>query len=190
MALANSLSTCAAMSDRLSVTEVQLIVGRDAAALADQVWPCYDAVFGDFDDYEVWRTELFERHAGREGFRLAVAVSDGTVVGFSWGYVGQRGQYWSDLAYEALPQDVADDWIGGHFELVELAVLPSFRKIGLGQVLHDRVLDGIQGRCLLSTSDDENDPAVRLYLRSGWQPLGMLRPGVQVMGRPARTTSA
>lgn len=169
------------------VTGVHLIAGRDAVALADQVWPCYDRVFGDVDDYEVWRSELFDRHAGREGFRLAVALDVGTVVGFSWGYVGRRGQYWSDLAYEALAADVADEWIGGHFELVELAVLPSSRGTGLGQALHDRVLDGIEGRCLLSTSDDENDPAVRLYLRSGWQRLGLLRPGVQVMGRNGRS---
>lgn len=39
------------------------------------------------------------------------------------------------------------------------------------------------GRCLLSTNDDASDPAVRLYLRAGWQRLGQLRPGVQVMGR-------
>lgn len=165
------------------MTDIQLIDGHDAVALADQVWPCYDTVFGDFDDYGAWRSDLFERHAGREGFRLAVAIDGGTVVGFSWGYVGQRGQYWSDLAFEALPRDIAAEWIGGHFELVELAVLPSFRRIGLGQALHDRVLGGIKTRCLLSTSDDEADPAVQLYLRSGWQRLGVLRPGVQVMGR-------
>lgn len=163
--------------------EVQLTTGADAIALGDQVWPCYAAVFGDFDCYERWRSDLFERHAAREGFRLAVAVEGERLVGFSWGYVGQRGQFWSDLVHEALPHDVVTDWVGGHFELVELAVLPSCRRSGLGQALHERVLDGVGRRCLLSTSDDENDPAVRLYRRSGWKRLGMLRPGVQVMGR-------
>lgn len=167
------------------MTEVQLVSGPDALELAGQVWPCYDAVFGDFEDYESWRSDLFERHAARQGFRLAVALEDGTLSGFSWGYVGHRGQYWSDLAYEALPHEVAADWVGGHFELVELAVLPSSRRRGLGQALHDRVLDGVDRCCLLSTSDEEADPAVRLYLRSGWQRLGTLRPGVQVMGRKA-----
>ncbi len=42
---------------------------------------------------------------------------------------------------------------------------------------------GIGGRCLLSTADDTADPAVRLYLSSGWRRLGALRAGVQVMGR-------
>lgn len=167
------------------VTGVQLVGPREALPLGDRIWTCYDAVFGDVDNFETWRTELFERHGGREGFRLAVATEDEVVLGFSWGYVGQRGQYWSDRVYDALPQDVADEWIGGHFEFVELAVLPSARRSGLGQALHDRLLDGIDRRCLLSTSDDVNDPAVRLYSRSGWQSLGMLEAGVQVMGRHA-----
>jgi ribosomal protein S18 acetylase RimI-like enzyme len=83
---------------------------------------------------------------------------------------------------EALPSDVVEQWVGGHLEVVELAVRPEARRRGLGQRLHDRLLDGVAGRCLLSTSDDPDDPAVRLYTRAGWQHLGLLRPGVQVMG--------
>lgn len=165
---------------------IRLVDGRDAVPLAEQVWPCYDAVFGDFHDYETWRSDLFERHASRQGFRLAVALEQRTLVGFSWGYVGERGQYWSELVCEALPREVTADWVGGHFEVVELAVLPSYRRKRLGQALHDRLLDGVDTRCLLSTSDDESDPAVRLYLRSGWQQLGSLQPGVQVLGREKR----
>ncbi|YAL84606.1 GNAT family N-acetyltransferase [Dermacoccaceae bacterium W4C1] len=161
------------MSDHQS-TEIafQLVEGLDAVTLAERVWPCYSAVFGDFDDYDSWRSELFERHAARGGFRLVTARDDAKVVGFGCGYVGRRGQYWSDLAYEALPSEVATDWIGGHFEFVELGILPTSRRLGLGQRLHDLLLDGVTGRCLLSTSDDLNDPAVRLYLRSGWSDLG------------------
>lgn len=169
------------------MTEIRLVAGHDALALAEQVWQCYRSVFADTSDYEDWRSGLFERHVGRERFRLVAAVDDGSVVGFSWGYIGQRGQYWSDLAYKALPPDLAADWVGGHFELVELGVLRSSRRTGLGKALHDRVLDGIEEKCLLSTSDDENDPAVRLYVRAGWQRLGLLRPGVQIMGRRDRS---
>ena len=155
----------------------------DALTLADAVWPCYDAVFGDADDAASWRAELFERHAGRDGYRLVTATGeDGTVVGFSWGYLGQAGQFWTDLVTRTLPPGVVVTWVGGHFEVVELAVLPAFRRQGLGRRLHDTLIDGVRRRCLLSTSDDEDDPAVRLYRAAGWQTLGRLRDGVQVMG--------
>lgn len=169
------------MSER-AAPGVTVLTGVEALPLAAKVWPCYDTVFGDFADYETWRSELFERHASRDGYRLAVAVEGDIVAGFAWGHVGQRGQYWSDLAWAALPGAVASQWIGGHFEFVELAVLPAHRGRGLGQELHGRLLDGVRRRCLLSTSDDPDDPAVRLYLRLGWQKIGTLRPGVQVMG--------
>lgn len=161
---------------------IRLLTGSDARALAARVWPCYAKVFGDFADYATWRSDLFDRHAARGGYRLAAAIEDDQVIGFSWGYVGQRGQYWSDLVHGALPPEAVSRWVGDHFEFVELAVLPTHRRTGLGQALHDRLLDGVRRRCLLSTSDNPDDPAMRLYTRSGWRKLGMLRPGVQVMG--------
>ena len=167
---------------RESGHHIRLLPGSDALRLAASVWRCYDEVFGDFPDYATWRSDLFERHAGRDGYRLAAAVNDDRVIGFAWGYVGQRGQYWSDLVCDALPPEVVAQWVGDHFEFVELAVLPEQRGSGLGQALHDRLLDGVKRRCLLSTSDDPDDPAVRLYTRSGWKKLGLLRPGAQVMG--------
>lgn len=167
---------------RDGASPITVATGTDAVPLAASIWPCYDEVFGDFADYATWRSELFERHASRDGYRLVTATNGGQVVGFAWGYVGQRGQYWSDLAADALSPDVASRWVGGHFEFVELAVLPKHRGQGLGQALHDQLLDGVNRRCLLSTSDDPDDPAVRLYSRRGWQKLGVLKPGVQVMG--------
>jgi ribosomal protein S18 acetylase RimI-like enzyme len=173
------------MSEQLPPVHRRLY-GPDAAGeLADRIWPCYRAVFDDFDDREAWRRDAFDRHAARAGYRLAVAMDGSTVAGFAWGYLGQRGQYWTDLVCEVLPAEVADAWAGGHFEFVELAVLPAYRGRGLGSRLHDTLLADVRARCLLSTADDPDDPAVRLYLRRGWRKLGVLRPGVQVMGRPA-----
>jgi ribosomal protein S18 acetylase RimI-like enzyme len=161
---------------------IELLGSAAALELADQVWPCYQEVFGDFDDAAAWRADLFDRHAGREGFRLAVARERDMVAGFSWGYVGQRGQYWPDLVCAALSPALADEWVGGHFEFVELAVRNKYRRRGLGRRLHDELLAGVSRRCLLSTADDPADPAVRLYLNRGWRRLGLLRPGFQVMG--------
>ena len=160
---------------------VQLLDAAAAARRAEDVWRCYDAVFGDRPDFVQWRSQMYGPHCARDGFRLALATEQDAVIGFAWGYIGSRGQYWSDLVEQALPQ-VAHEWVGGHFEFVELAVLPSHRRHGLGQLLLDSLLADVDRRCLLSTSADEGDPAVRLYRRNGWQSLGLLRPDAQVMG--------
>jgi ribosomal protein S18 acetylase RimI-like enzyme len=114
-----------------------------------------------------------------------VATEGTAIAGFSWGYVGERGQYWADLVDDALPDSVADEWVGGHFEFVELGVAPKYRRCGLGRRLHDTLLDGVSQRTLLNTAGDLADAAVQLYLSSGWRKLGVLRPGTQVMGREA-----
>lgn len=187
------------MSDPSPQLEVRRFGSTEGIRLAALIWPCYDEVFGDFDDFRTWNDDLFARHATRSGYRLVVAVDgaavavDGAaepadraaVAGFGWGYTGERGQYWTDLVCDALPGSVTDEWVGGHFEFVELAVAPPYRRRGLGRRLHDTLLEGVSRRALLSTTDDLADPAVRLYLGSGWRKLGVLRPGTQVMGRPA-----
>lgn len=155
--------------------------GRAGAELADRVWPCYDEVFGDFGDFDTWRADMFARHAARSGYRLVVALQGVAVAGFSWGYIGERGQYWPDLVAGALPR-VAEEWVGGHFEFVTLGVAPKYRRSGLGGLLHDTLLDGVGRNALLGTTDDPADPAVRLYLSRGWRKLGVLSPGRQVMG--------
>ena len=129
---------------------------------------------------------MFARHAMRNGYRLVVVMEDAAVAGFSWGYLGERGQYWADLAAGALPDRTADEWVGGHFELVTPGVAPKYRRRGLGRRLHDALLYGVTQKALLSTADDPADPAVRLYLSGGWRKLGLLRPGTQVMGRAAQ----
>ncbi|MEP6667121.1 MAG: GNAT family N-acetyltransferase [Nocardioidaceae bacterium] len=162
----------------------------EALAYAAEVFEVYDAVFGDHPNKASWQEELYERHCAREGFRLSVAMRDLRLVGFAWGYVGQRGQYWPDKVIQALPPHVADSWVGGHFEFVELAVLPDARRQGLGSRLHDVLLDdAVPERALLST-DNTDSPAVRLYTARGWRKLGELSPETQVMGLHLRNPTA
>ena len=69
---------------------------------------------------------------------------------------------------ERVPQELEDEWLGGHFEFVELAVDPDHQGRGLGAALHDALLAGLpHARALLSTWRDER-PARRLYLTRGW----------------------
>jgi len=180
-----SVCMAVASSDPDPAVDIRLYGPPVADAFADRLWPCYQAVFGDFGDLESWRRDLFNRHAARAGYRLAVATDRDTVAGFAWGYTGERGQYWTDLVCDMLPREVTADWVGGHFEFVELAVLAGYRRRGIGSRLHDALLRDVRQKCLLSTADDPDDPAVRLYLSHGWQRLGNLSPDFQVMGRPA-----
>jgi ribosomal protein S18 acetylase RimI-like enzyme len=161
---------------------VETYGAEPALGLAGQIWPVYQEAFADFDDYDTWQADMFARHAERDGYRLVVGRGGPAVAGFAWGYTGQRGQYWSDLVVGALPRAVTDEWVGGHYEFVELAVTQACRRHGLGLRLHDALLDGVTGNCLLSTTDDPDDAAVRLYRSRGWRKLGLLRPGTQVMG--------
>ncbi len=145
----------------------------------------YDAVFGDQPDHAAWRTGVWDRHAGRAGFRLARAFDGERLVGFGYGYTGERGQWWTDRMAEVLAPEVARAWLGGHFELVSIGVLASHRGRGLGGGLLGHLTDDLpHERWLLMTTADAQDPARHLYARAGWQVVGPgLRDDQVVMGR-------
>jgi GNAT superfamily N-acetyltransferase len=151
---------------------------------APDVFTLYDAVSGDVEDEQAWRSGTYDVHCAREGFRLTAALDDGALVGFAYGYVGVRGQWWSDRVVEALPVAVTEVWVGGHFEFVELGVLADYRCQGLGGLLHDKLMREIgHRRALLSTDDDSQTSARRLYASRGWAKLGNLTPDTAVLGR-------
>jgi GNAT superfamily N-acetyltransferase len=165
---------------------VTRLVGSVTVADTVELWPVYDAVFGDHPTYDAWREEVWDRHVVREGFRLARARRRGELVGFAYGYTGRAGQWWTDRVARVLEPDVAREWLGGgHFELVSLGVVPAARGQGVGAQLLAAITDGLpHERWLLMTTSDARDPARRLYARHGWQVLGPgLGEGSVVMGR-------
>jgi ribosomal protein S18 acetylase RimI-like enzyme len=160
-------------------------VGTVTVADTAELWPVYDAVFGDHPSYDAWRAEVWDRHAVREGFRLARVRRDGELVGFAYGYTGRRGQWWTDHVAQVLDPAVAAEWLGGHFEIVSIGVLPAARGAGVGGSLFESLTEGLpHERWLLTTTADEGDPARRLYARHGWAVLGPgIGAGTVVMGR-------
>jgi len=145
-------------------------------AQAAELHEVYAAVFGrpPFNESPSeaarWRDESLPKHAARAGFRMRAAREDGRLVGFAYGYTGERGQWWTDQMAAAITPEVAASWLGGHFEFVTLAVLPTHERQGIGTALHDALLADLPHRtALLTTTADETAPARRLYHRQGWQ---------------------
>lgn len=154
-----------------------------------ELWPVYDQVFHDKAGETEW-LQSWEKHSNRAGFRLARARIDDHLVGFAYGYTGQAGQWWTDRAKSVLDPEVADDWLGGHFELVSIGVVPRVRGRGVGRRLLDELTaDLTQDRWLLMTTADKSDPARCLYASSSWSVIG---PGLTaenvIMGKRRAST--
>jgi broad specificity phosphatase PhoE/ribosomal protein S18 acetylase RimI-like enzyme len=153
---------------------LEVVDGAGALARSDELRAIYLAAFGapGYDetaaDADRFATETLPTHAARHGFRAVVLrVADETRA-FAYGYTGKRGQWWSDQIASRVSPEVVDTWVGGHFELVEVAVGPAYQGHGYAAALHDALLLGLpHDRALLTTYGDER-PAPRLYRRLGW----------------------
>jgi|tagenome__1003787_1003787.scaffolds.fasta_scaffold20562612_2 ribosomal protein S18 acetylase RimI-like enzyme len=151
------------------------------------LWPVYASAFGDYPDYDTWRKGVWDAHNNRSGFRLARAFDDGDLVGFAYGYQGEPGQWWTDNAGKVLDRQAASTWLGGHFEVVSIGVVPPARGSGVGRGLLRALTEGLpHERLLLMTTSDASDPARRLYSSEGWRVIG---PGIGrdtvIMGKRA-----
>jgi ribosomal protein S18 acetylase RimI-like enzyme len=85
---------------------------------------------------------------------------------------------------------VAGEWLGDHFELVSIGVLPEARGRGVGRLLLAGLTEDLpQERWVLMTTADANDPARHLYARAGWEVIGPgLRDDQVVMARRRLTS--
>jgi ribosomal protein S18 acetylase RimI-like enzyme len=165
----------------VSLTHPDALTESDAL----EVWRVHEEVFGDHPDPDDWRTTVWDRHRVRPGFRLVRAHHDGVLAGFAYGQTGEDGQWFTDHARAVLPPELGDAWLGGHFEVVTLGVLPGARRRGTGRTLLRALLDGVpHDRFVLQTDADPTDPARRLYAAEGWHVLGRgIGEGTVIMGR-------
>lgn len=142
----------------------------DVDGLVDDLVDVDRETFGS-NDVAKFRDEQLLKHVPRKDFRIAIARDGGELVGFAYGYTGEVGQWWTDRMLRLAPPDV-HPWLGGHFELVEIALRPPWQGKGIGSALHDTLLAGLpHDRAMLTTWQDETRPARVLYRRKGWLPL-------------------
>ncbi|HZX06197.1 N-acetyltransferase [Kribbella sp.] len=172
---------------------IDVLDGTAALAIADELGTVFAAAFGPEEDTERFTTETLPAHSTRDAFRLVTARTprpagvpgpaagagsldvagvmggSGPLVGFAYGFTGERGQWWPDRVVEAVGPELAAEWVGGHFEVVELAVHPDAQRRGLGAALMTELLRDLPHRRALLGTDVDDGPAPRLYRRLGWQ---------------------
>jgi ribosomal protein S18 acetylase RimI-like enzyme len=106
----------------------------------------------------------------RPGFRCSVAWAGGhdDLAGFAYGYEGRPGQPYRDALADRLPPPVVEHWLKDYFEFTELAVVSRCRGHGIGERLHDSLINSVlQPRAVL-TVNSAAIPAIRLYRKKGW----------------------
>ncbi|KAA1399386.1 GNAT family N-acetyltransferase [Aeromicrobium ginsengisoli] len=159
-------------------TTVQAVTRKQIdAEIRQALAAIYLAAYGDPSlpesqlDADNFVSSTIPRHSRRAGFRLILATTDGQASGYAYGFTGKRGQFWSDWLSGAAPADIVENWVGDHFELVDIVVDPRHRGQGIAGLLHDRLVHDLpQQKALLATTPD-GGAAARLYDGRGWQVL-------------------
>ena len=132
--------------------------------------------YSDPDRGEEIRYRLQRLHRDRVGFRGFIAMGEAEergvpphgVVGMTYGYRSQKGQWWRDAVARELDRRARRRWLGNAYELVEIAVHPDFQSRGIGALLVEALLDGRpESTCVLSTRTDSR--AHELYGRLGFE---------------------
>lgn len=134
-------------------------------AILHSVVSLYQTVWNDWSESHLSR---IKRHTGYKGFLGYVAVSDGEVIGYVYGYSSLSGQYYHELMTKHLSSGASDSWLNDCFEFVELAVHPNYRKHGIGARLHDQLLHDLPFKRAVLTTQTNNWPAISLYRSKGW----------------------
>src|SRR5215470_19827535 len=169
------MATAAALSDlgpREFLGSIDVLVGIYADAM--------DADAGLLPG----RRELMRRHAGYPAFKALQAraawhpeVGDGArqVLGFSYGFHGQPGQWWYDAVSAALTRAIGPavtaGWLADCLEVAEVHVRKDQQRRGIGTRLLTALTAGRPERTALLSTPDRESTARRLYRRMGFRDL-------------------
>jgi ribosomal protein S18 acetylase RimI-like enzyme len=150
--------------DGVQVAAIRALPAAEALARRDEIAEIWPEASRDRLD------EILPRHAARAGFRFFTAEERRRMLGFSYGYLGAPGQWWHDLVSATMTDEQRRHWLApGHFEFVELHVRPEFRRRGIGGTLHDALLEGLESRTAVLSTQVDNDAALALYRGRDWQ---------------------
>src|SRR5699024_7463338 len=72
------------------------------------------------------------------------------------------------LPISQLTEAQSKEWLDNCFEFVELAINPSYKRQGIGGLLHDTLFENIDHNNSVLTTGINNIPAIKLYNSKGW----------------------
>lgn len=162
---------------------VQLTVygPEEAAQKLDVVRELYVAVFfpppHNKGPLELGRmTEAWPKRLTAPGFRLVVADHDGEPIGCVYGHQLAAATLWWGGAIDPMPADVTTEHAGRTIAIIDMLVKEPWRRRGLAQAMHDRLLaDRSEERVTLLVKPD-NEPALCAYEKWGYAHVGRIQP--------------
>ena len=128
------------------------------------------------------RRELMRRHAGYPGFRALQILAGGQgeggcrrMLGFSYGFHGEPGQWWYDAVSAVLARtlgvELASQWLADSLEIAEVHVRTDEQRGGLGTRMLNALTAGRPERTAMLSTPDRDTTARRLYRRMGFADL-------------------
>jgi hypothetical protein len=156
---------------------LELIDGERASSHLDELQALYAEVYADppyewGDDHTSLFTERFQVQCRQQGFALVEARDDHALAGIIFGLtvkpVSGSSASWQNLT-SPVPAQVAAEWAGRTFFIVELLVRAPWRRQHIAQAMHDLLLkDRPEERAML-TALPAAAPAQAAYRKWGWR---------------------
>lgn len=128
------------------------------------------------------RRELMRRHAGYPDFKALQMRAHGhhsddprAVLGFSYGFRGEPGQWWYDAVSAALSRTIGPAltarWLADCVEVAEVHVRKDQQRQGIGTRMLTALTAGRPERTAMLSTPDRETTARRLYRRMGFTDL-------------------
>jgi ribosomal protein S18 acetylase RimI-like enzyme len=164
---------------------VQLGTSATAEKLFDSICTLYDQVFSQppfhwTDEESQHHRDLLASLMKEPSFGIATAETGDQLVGFAYGYTLRPDTQWWQNYLEPVPDEVAHEWPGRTFALIDLAVDERWRGHGLGRKLTEVLLASrTEQRATLSVQPTATGTQA-FYVHLGWHRVGRKRmpPGI------------
>ena len=133
--------------------------------ILDQVASLYNEIWNT-DDASI--KERLLKHSTYKGYKGIILLSDEKIAGFAYGYTSLPGQFYHEKLAKAFNPEEYEQWLTDCFEFVELAVHPDNRKQGFGSILVHNLLQDVENKTAILTTQTDNSSARSLYGRLNW----------------------